>query len=114
MCKGRSIKGEFVLIRTVDDDGSGSYKDICIGQTRNKCHQDISSASELASQNFSLAISLAEKMGFAINSQESYEGAKDLCNRCKHMRTQPCQGVLNYQIDTYQVDNSKSQEQFKL
>ena len=113
MCKGRSIKGEFVLIRTVGGNAYNS-QDICIGQTRNKCHQDISSASQLASQNFSLAISLAEKMGYAINSQYTYDLSQELCTKCNQMKANPCQGVLNYQIDTYQVDNTKSQEQFKL
>ena len=109
----RSIKREFVLIRTVGGSAYNS-QDICIGQTRNKCHQDISSVSQLASQNFSLAISLAEKMGYAINSQYTYDLSQELCTKCKHMKAQPCQGVLNYQIDTYQVDNTKSQEEFKL
>ena len=95
-------------IRTV-----GEYEDICIGQTRNKCHRDIQAASQLASRNFSLAISLAQKMGYA-PTKFTYEASKQLCQKCTQMRTQPCKGVLKYHVDTYQVDNTPTQDQFKM
>ena len=46
---------------------------VCIGQMKSKCHTDLEvEASKMAPQNFSLAVSLAKKIGYSMPSKGIY------------------------------------------
>ena len=76
---------------------------ICIGQSRNLCHDSLHEASKIAPHNFSLALSLAKKQGHSMlmppgasTSSEAaaeFDKAKSLCENCLHMKT-PCHGLI--------------------
>ena len=68
---------------------------ICIGQSRNLCHDSLHEASKIAPHNFSLALSLAKKQGHSMPpaSEAEFDEAKSLCENCLHMKT-PCHGLI--------------------
>ena len=77
---------------------------ICIGQMRNKCHQDLKAVSGKACENFSLALSLAKKKGYSMPISDF---AKDLCQKCISM---PCNGLIDYQFNALdRIDSEASQ-----
>ena len=50
---------------------------VCIGQMKSKCHTDLQvEASKMAPRNFSLAVSLAKKMGYSMPSLDLVESSK--------------------------------------
>ena len=53
--------------RTALPEDFKSAASICIGQMKSKCHTDLEvEASKMAPQNFSLAVSLAKKIGYSM------------------------------------------------
>ena len=53
--------------RTALPEDFKSAASICIGQMKSKCHTDLEvEASKMAPRNFSLAVSLAKKIGYSM------------------------------------------------
>ena len=86
-----------------EESSSAWSSKICIGQSRNLCHDSLHEASKIAPHNFSLALSLAKKQGHSMlmppgasTSSEAaaeFDKAKSLCENCLHMKT-PCHGLI--------------------
>lgn len=96
-----SLSSFIHFCRTLNWDTS-----ICIGEAKHKCHSDLDSASKIAPQNFSLALSLGAKKGYLMGKNRQ-EFSQKLCQKCVEMRN-PCRGILDYQIDTFDMQNSQA------
>ncbi len=62
-------------------------------------------------QNFSLAQALAFEAGYTFPHSQ-VDLSQKMCKKCIAMKTLPCHGLLDYKIDTFDMQNSQ-EDQFR-